>query len=106
MKRPRTLMIVAVALAAGLLVPSASAAPSPSPRWVEVAPSGHPSPQGYHMMAYDSARERTVLFAGNCQCGAQTWEWDGETWRWLDLAVQPLERRHATMAYDEARGEV
>jgi hypothetical protein len=107
MKRLRPILaMLAVGLAASLLVPPASAAPSARPAWVERDPETHPFAQGYFTMAYDVARERTVLLTGNCLCVSQTWAWDGETWTEFDLAVQPPSRRSASMAYDEARGEV
>jgi hypothetical protein len=109
MKSPRSIVTaLVVAVCVGTVgSPSAVAADGAStPTWVEQEPGLRPPVQGYHTLAYDSARERTVLFSGNCQCGSQTWEWDGETWTELDLAEQPPFRRFASMAFDEARGEV
>jgi hypothetical protein len=36
-----------------------------------------------HALAYDSRRERVILFGGSdgTQTFGDTWEWDGTTWR-------------------------
>ena len=51
--------------------------------WTQVADTG-PNPRRLHAMAFDSARQRTVLFGG--EVGGitnDTWEWDGGVWtRW------------------------
>lgn len=60
------------------------------------------------VMAYDAARDRTVLFGGTSGTGngerlAHTWEWDGSAWsRRLPRHTPPARRRHA-MAYDSNR---
>lgn len=77
-------------------------------RWTERTPaSGAPPARSWHAMAYDAARQRTVLFGGY---GAQpqmtlgdTWEWDGVAW--VQRASGPAKAGHA-MAYDSHRGVV
>lgn len=59
-------------------------------------------------MAYDSVRNRTVLFGGN-RSGylGDTWEWNGATASWTQLPISgPLPRQHAAMAFDEQRGRM
>ncbi|OLP00071.1 hypothetical protein BVU76_22750 [Mycolicibacterium porcinum] len=51
--------------------------------WTQVEDAG-PLPRGAHCMAYDSARQRVVLFGGIGTDVADvfddTWEWDGTNW--------------------------
>ncbi len=77
--------------------------------WHEAKPTG-PSPRGRldHVLAYDAARERTVLYGGwSFGPIRDTWEWDGARWaertsdRTLDPA--PERRSRAAMAYDARR---
>jgi hypothetical protein len=56
-------------------------------------------------MAYDSKRERTVLFggsAGNVKFN-DTWEWDGDNWTQV-ADTGPSARGGHAMAYDSNRG--
>src|SRR5260221_6832669 len=75
--------------------------------WALQRASG-PSPRAEMAMAYDSARGRVVLFGGVNFSGpapvefADTWEWDGTTWRSNSIAGPPARQSHA-MAYDSAR---
>jgi len=60
-------------------------------------------------MAYDSARQRVVLFGGdNPSPGflADTWEWDGNTWVAGFSTIYPSARAYHAMAYDAARQRV
>jgi hypothetical protein len=54
-------------------------------------------------MAYDSLRQRVVLFGGSGTAGllSDTWEWDGTTWLPQATAVMPSARADCAMAYDE-----
>ena len=54
-------------------------------------------------MAYDEARQRTVLFGGLVG-GDETWEWDGTNWTQLKPTVSPSSRMHHAMVYDSKRG--
>ncbi len=50
------------------------------------------SPRGLwgHAMAYDSARQRVVLFGGYSQGHrADTWEWDGKNWTQIKPTTSP-----------------
>ncbi|MFO1029440.1 MAG: kelch repeat-containing protein, partial [Planctomycetota bacterium] len=74
-------------------------------------PAG-PSARAYAAMAYDSARQRTVLFGGRSGAYpmdwtdlAETWEWDGTAWAQRAVVGPPARGDHA-MAYDSVRGVV
>ena len=74
-------------------------------------PAG-PSARSYPAMAYDTARQRTVMFGGRSGAYpmpwtdlAETWEWDGTAWSQLAV-VGPSARGEHAMAYDSARGVV
>jgi len=88
--------------------------------WILRWPPGPVDPDGgvtafprsrlLHAMAFDSARQRTVLFGG--EGGGHlgdTWEWDGAAGLWVQRtpagATPPAREAHA-MAYDGARGNV
>src|SRR5258708_2880459 len=69
-----------------------------------------PSPRQDHAMAYDSARQRTVLFGGVVGGGGgqpvgDTWEWNGEFWTQVE-DIGPAPRGSHAMAYDVARAQV
>ncbi len=76
------------------------------PVWVHV-PNAGPSARASHAMAYDSARDRVVLFGGYLGPGnglsGETWEWDGATWA-LRATTGPTPRIGHGMAFDAARG--
>jgi len=55
----------------------------------------------HNAMAYDAARERTVLFSGT-----ETWEWDGTIWMQQTPLVSPPARSNHAMVYDAARERV
>ena len=60
-----------------------------------------------HSMAYDSDRDRLVVFGGSGFCGPfcdKTFEHDGVRWRLMDTPNRPPSRRRAMMAYDSIRG--
>jgi hypothetical protein len=75
--------------------------------WTAVTPVGAvPAGRAGQMMAYDSARSRTVMFGG--RTGPQnyvneTWEWDGTSWALLSPAASPAARGYAAIAYDPVR---
>jgi hypothetical protein len=67
-----------------------------------------PRPRVRHAIAYDSARQRTVLFGGDSLGGTlfgDTWEWDGAFWVQLE-DTGPAPRSGHVLAYDSARGRV
>ena len=70
-----------------------------------------PPPRAQHAMAYDSKRERLVVFGGmyndrrtNIVYG-DTWEWDGSQWEQRFPSNSPPARYNHTMAFDSVRGE-
>jgi len=74
-------------------------------KWTEVAAGGGPAVRSAHGMAYDGARQRTVLFGGaNAASGilGDTWEWDGTAWSQRSPASAPSPRGQFGMVYDSA----
>ncbi|MBL8755826.1 MAG: hypothetical protein JNK15_21190 [Planctomycetes bacterium] len=58
-------------------------------------------------IAYDSQRQRVVMFGGAWQSNlADTWEWNGDAWTLRNLPVAPPARSGCTAAFDAARGRV
>ncbi|MEY3229914.1 MAG: hypothetical protein RL689_1, partial [Planctomycetota bacterium] len=73
--------------------------------WSLVATTG-PAARGGHSMAFDSTRNRVILFGGFGADSAllgDTWEWDGSAWTRIQPANNPGARYGAAMAYDPAR---
>src|ERR1700724_2123960 len=77
--------------------------------WIAVGDGMPPAARWGHAMAYDSARQKTVLFGGYSSVigvGSllgDTWEWDGRSWTQV-AASGPEPRARSAMAYDAARG--
>lgn len=72
--------------------------------WTQLAPATSPPSRASHAMAYDSTRQRTVLFGGsNGTSMSDTWEWDGFNWLQQGPAASPAGRRDHALAYDAAR---
>ncbi len=78
-------------------------------------PEPNPGRRYYFDMAYDTHRDRLVLFGGKkevmenghivgTEIKNDTWEWDGSVWHEMESLTEPPEPRwgHA-MVYDEAR---
>ncbi len=57
-------------------------------------------------MAYDSNRQRLVLYGFINSLEAQTWEYDGATWSQKALPLQPSTRLGTSMIYDATRQRV
>lgn len=74
--------------------------------WTQRNTGRSPTPRGGHAMAYDSARERLVLFGGinGLQPEGDTWEWNGATW--VNVSPSPPHLTAHAMAYDSDRGRV
>jgi hypothetical protein len=84
----------------------ATTCPAQRPGWREIKPTTPPSARYRHAMAYDSARQRTVLFGGQTATATMfrdTWEWDGKNWHRIRPANSPAARQGHTMAYDSSR---
>src|SRR5262245_40547835 len=59
-------------------------------------------------MAFDSARNRVVLFGGESAAAAligDTWEWDGQEWTQQE-DTGPAARKVRAMAYDSVRNRM
>src|SRR5262245_49649443 len=69
-----------------------SRAQPPPLNWTSRSPIGSPSGR-LTAIAYDSARDRCVLFGGKTDTGCavcnDTWEWDGSTWTQRSPAMSP-----------------
>jgi hypothetical protein len=69
-------------------------------------PSAIPGPRLGHILVYDSARARTVMFGGykddNGDIVGDMWEYDGTTWTEI-TAAEPPARTAACAAYDPYR---
>jgi hypothetical protein len=70
-----------------------------------------PSSRAEAAMAWDPRRRRIVLFGGYVRNPegrtrlADTWEWDGKSWRQV-ASDGPAARNGAALAYDEERGRI
>jgi hypothetical protein len=80
-------------------------------RWVEPVPVEESVPQLLDpAMAYDSARQRTILFGGvEADSASQAasdlaWEYEGTAWTEVPAERRPRGRFCHGLAYDSARG--
>jgi hypothetical protein len=85
----------------------------PNSPWKPLAPVHSPGPRTLSAIAYDSKRQRAVLFGGITLWNgdawvydSSTWEWDGKDWSQIETPVAPAGRILHAMAYDEQRGKV
>jgi hypothetical protein len=85
----------------------------PSSAWQPLAPVHHPGPRAAAAIAYDTQRQRAVLFGGLREWNGSvwiydnsTWEWDGQDWIKINTPVSPTGRYLHAMAYDEKRGTI
>ncbi len=80
--------------------------------WTQQSPATSPSARYLFTMAYDAAAGTVVLFGGDTNTGsgfavlADTWTYDGTTWRHQSPATSPPARFASTTAYDAATGTV
>lgn len=90
--------------ATGLLTLFALASLPAQTNWVQLHPSMSPPAQYARGMAYDSMRDRIVLFGSNTGTAQRdTWEFDGSTWTQLAPALSPPARTGHAMVYDSGR---
>jgi hypothetical protein len=73
--------------------------------WRQEQPLNSPSARNGHAMAYDSQRDRMVMF-GNFLFISDTWEWDGANWSQASPANAPPSRSLPGMAFDSLRARV
>jgi hypothetical protein len=75
-------------------------------RWALLAGEGDPPGRDVGGAAYDSRRQRVVvyggLFLGLPDCNRDTWEWDQQGWTKRE-ATAPAPCNHFKMTYDAAR---
>jgi cysteine-rich repeat protein len=75
--------------------------------WTQLAPADSPAGRTDPCIAYDSRRDRVVIFGGfRSALLAETWEWDGQTWTQRASAQAPTARRSCQMVYDPIRDVV
>src|SRR5262249_488008 len=75
--------------------------------WTQVADTG-PAARSGHSLAYDSARNRLVLFGGRTETNpvvGDTWAWDGTEWPKVQTVGPPARRAHG-MACDPTASRV
>ena len=78
-------------------------------KWTELS-SDAPSPRELGGAVYDTRRNVIVMYGGQQMVRseprtlAETWEWDGKSWKKID-AAPPDVTDHFAMAYDPARGQ-
>jgi len=71
--------------------------------WSEQQVAVRPPARSSAMLAYDAARQVTVMHGGSDQLGnalSDTWEWDGALWTQVATANVPPARRTGAMAFD------
>lgn len=85
----------------------------PTSAWRLLVPAHSPGNRGYAAVAYDTKRQRAVLFGGiavwrgnETVYDSSTWEWDGQDWHEMKPAISPPGRFLSAMAYDEISGTV
>ncbi|MCU0862374.1 MAG: kelch repeat-containing protein [Planctomycetes bacterium] len=80
------------------------------PSWTQSLTGTQPGLRSLQGMAYDSARQRTVMFGGwnypNGLFNSQTWEWGGTAWSQIQTASAPSARSHCMLAFDSVRNRI
>ena len=76
--------------------------------WTEAEPTSPGPARLNHILAYDSVRERTVVFGGHNSSGHRrdTWEYDGVTWYETTPDPSPPQTNGAASAYDPIRRQI
>jgi len=79
--------------------------------WTQAHPATYPSSgRRGAAMAFDSSRNRIVMFGGSDPSAggrtAETWEWDGTNWTRMTPTVSPFERLWHSMAFDPQRNRI
>jgi hypothetical protein len=84
-------------------------------RWLQRFPATIPPPRAVHSMAWDSTRNRVVMFGGR-QSPVEpqlapvflndTWVYDNVNWTRIESVENPVVRQTAGIAYDSARDRV
>lgn len=72
-------------------------------------PAASPAARSSHVLIYDDARERVLMFGGSSSTPSapgylqDLWEWDGVTWTERTPAAKPPTRTFFGLAYDQER---
>lgn len=77
--------------------------------WTQISTPTKPPARMSHAMAFDSLRQKTVVFGGsNNVHGAfdDTWEYDGASWSQVSTANQPPTLVNHAMSFDPARNKM
>lgn len=80
---------------------------STATRWSQLSLAMQPAPRADAALAYDSGRQKVVLFGGTLAgpgLYSDTWEFDGTIWQRRTPQVSPSGRYGSGMAYDSVRG--
>jgi hypothetical protein len=74
--------------------------------WTKSTATG-PAARYLHAMAYDSTRQRTVMFGGADATStySDTWEWDGSSWTQKNV-TGPAARQGLAMAFDALHNQI
>ncbi len=70
--------------------------------WDRLTPSERPETRDHTSLAFDTARQRSVLFGGSFDLN-DTWDWDGIAWTRHFPVNNPTERLGHHLAYDSER---
>lgn len=73
-------------------------------RWIRQTPALYPPPRKAGSMAYDAARQVSLLFSGGGN--NDTWIWNGKSWQELTSAQSPPARMNASMVYNAAQKHI
>ena len=78
--------------------------------WSKKSPAKLPRARGAHIVCYDRTRKLTLLYGGYSSSFkntiAETWTWNGTTWKEHFLAINPGPLCDQAMDYDVARNRV
>lgn len=82
-------------------------------QWQQIVPPNSPEARHLHAMAYDSVRDRVVVFGGSRRNAADTafepaydtWEFDGTTWTKIAIENEP-KVNVPQLVYDAARNQI
>src|SRR5262249_27759336 len=82
--------------------------------WAQISPVVSPSARACHAMAYDASGPHIIMFGGGVagsltvaiDLRADTWGWDGSSWKLVTATYVPPVRSLHGLAYDSARGRV
>ncbi|MFC1994745.1 kelch repeat-containing protein [Chloroflexota bacterium] len=83
------------------------AVPSVVTDWTQVTTAHAPSARTFPLLAFDSSRNRTVLFGGYDGANrADTWEYDGADWTEITTTHSPGAITYSAVTFDSSRNRV